>query len=145
MKKVLLLLFTTVFIISACRKSNDYVFKQSPDDRLNATLASYQSTLAGATNGWKAFITVRGDTGGTYSFYFKFTNENRVSMFSDFDSVSAVTSQESSYRLKAEQQPTLIFDTYSYVHVLADPNEATSVVQAKEKYKWRPYRPGFVI
>ena len=50
-------------------------------------------------------------------------------MFSDFDSTSAVTLQESSYRLKAEQQPTLIFDTYSYVHVLADPNEAVVISQ----------------
>ena len=117
-------------IFSACKKSNDYVFKQSPDDRINAALASYQSTLTGAANGWKAFITVKGDSGGTYSFYFKFTSDNRVKMFSDFDSTSAVTLQESSYRLKAEQQPTLIFDTYSYVHVLADPNEATSIVQS---------------
>jgi hypothetical protein len=130
MKKGLLLVIIISSIFAACKKSNDYVFKQSPDDRINAALASYQSTLAGATNGWKAFITVRGDSGGTYGFYFKFTNENRVNMFSDFDSTSAVTRQETSYRLKAEQQPTLIFDTYSYVHVLADPNEATPVIQA---------------
>jgi len=37
----------------------------------------------------------------TYSFYFKFNNANRVVMLSDFDSLSAVTPKESSYRLKA--------------------------------------------
>ncbi len=130
MRKVFIFLCSISFIFSACKKSTDHVFNQSPDERINAALASYQSTLTGAQNGWKAFITVNGGTGATYSFYFKFHNENRVNMVSDFDSASAVTLQESSFRLKAEQQPTLIFDTYSYVHVLADPNEATSVVFA---------------
>jgi hypothetical protein len=31
-----------------------------------------------------------------------------------------------SYRLKALQQPALLFDTYSYVHVLADPDAAVN-------------------
>jgi hypothetical protein len=64
--------------------------------------------------------------GGVYSFYFKFNNENRVNMLSDFDSSSAVTMKESSFRLKALQQPSLIFDTYSYLHVLSDPDNRVS-------------------
>jgi len=47
-------------------------------------------------------------------------------MLSDFDPLSAVTLKESSYRLKALQQPSLIFDTYSYLHVLSDPDETVS-------------------
>lgn len=43
-------------------------------------------------------------------------------MVSDFDSGSAANLEESSYRLKALQQPSLIFDTYSYLHVLSDPD-----------------------
>jgi hypothetical protein len=43
-------------------------------------------------------------------------------MYSDFDLTTATTLGESSYRLKALQQPTLIFDTYSYLHMLADPD-----------------------
>jgi hypothetical protein len=108
---------------SACRKLDDHVFDKSPDERINEAITSYQSTLTGAANGWKAFIKTDSGKGSTYSFYFKFSADNRVKMYSDFDSTSAVTLQESSYRLKAQQQPTLIFDTYSYVHVLADPNE----------------------
>ena len=34
--------------------------------------------------------------------------------------------KESSYRLKALQQPSLIFDTYSYLHVLSDPDETVN-------------------
>jgi hypothetical protein len=130
MRKTLLRLLILSFIFSACKKNNDFVFNQSPDERINEALASYQSKLSDAENGWKALITTDSGKGGTYSFYFKFDNENRVKMVSDFDSTSAVTLQETSYRLKAEQQPTLIFDTYSYVHILADPNESTRTVQS---------------
>ena len=124
MKKVFLPLVIVAVVFSACKKNYDHVFDQSPDERINAAINSYTSTLTGAANGWKAFIKTDSGKGSTYSFYFKFSADNRVKMFSDFDSASAVTSQESSYRLKAQQQPTLIFDTYSYVHVLADPNES---------------------
>jgi hypothetical protein len=121
MKKLVGFLFIVV-IISACRKvDNSSVFGTTPDQRLNAKMASYQALLtSGAPNGWKASITT--GTGGTYTFYFKFNDSNRVRMYSSFDSTSAVTLKESSYRLKALQQPSLIFDTYSYLHVLADPN-----------------------
>src|SRR5215216_4660860 len=123
MRKIILLAFIIAVAFSACRKYDDHIFDKSPDERINEAIASYQSTLTGAANGWKAFIKTDSGKGSTYSFYFKFSTDNRVKMYSDFDSTSAVTPQESSYRLKAQQQPTLIFDTYSYVHVLADPNE----------------------
>jgi hypothetical protein len=43
-------------------------------------------------------------------------------MYCDFDSTTASSPRESSYRLKALQQPSLLFDTYSYIHILADPD-----------------------
>ena len=113
-------------VFAACRKEDKPAFDQSPDERINATLAKYQELLAGSQYGWKAVVHPTG--GGAYSFYFKFNNQNRVVMYSDFDSTSAVTPRESSYRLKALQQPSLIFDTYSYLHLLADPNEAAVVL-----------------
>jgi len=113
----LLLLIT----ITSCKKvDNSSVFDKSPDQRLTETLNAYQSKLSGAQYGWKATLTT--GTGGIYTMYFKFNDSNRVKMLSSFDSTSAVTLKESSYRLKGLQQPSLIFDTYSYIHVLADPN-----------------------
>ncbi|UEG48507.1 DUF4302 domain-containing protein [Ferruginibacter lapsinanis] len=123
MKKFALFFIGITLLLSACKKETDYIFDQTPDERINAALAKYQAILTGAENGWKAYITVANDAKSVYGFYFKFTNTNRVSMVSDFDTTSAKTLQESSYRLRQQQQPTLIFDTYSYVHVLADPNE----------------------
>jgi hypothetical protein len=113
---------------SSCEKEDSPAFEESADERINKALTTYQDKLVGADNGWKAFIYPKG--GGTFFFYFKFNAQNRVKMYSTFDSVSAVTPMESSYRLKALQQPSLIFDTYSYVHALADPNE-NIIVNAK--------------
>jgi hypothetical protein len=124
MKRNFLALVLMTVTFTACKKDYDNVFDKSPDERINEALASYNTVLTGAENGWKAFIKTDSGKGSTYSFYFKFSADNRVNMFSDFDSASAVKSQQTSYRLKAQQQPTLIFDTYSYVHVLADPNES---------------------
>ena len=70
MKRVLLYLLLVAAGLTSCQKDDDNVFDQSPDERLNATLADYQSKLAGAENGWKAIIYPA--AGGAYSFYFKF-------------------------------------------------------------------------
>lgn len=120
MKKYLAVVVLAVLAFTACKKDDQPLFTKSPDDRLNEALAAYQTTLTAATNGWKGYVYPK--SGGVYTFYFKFNDSNRVVMLSGFDSASAVTFKESSYRLKALQQPSLLFDTYSYLHVLADPN-----------------------
>lgn len=111
-------------IFSACKKNEDHVFTETPDERLNKALQNYQSQLSGSASGWNAVVYPKG--GGAYFFYLKFNDANRVQMVSDFDSASAVTLKESSYRLKALQQPSLVFDTYSYIHVLADPDASAN-------------------
>ncbi len=126
MKKIFIIILIAITGLSSCKKEDKPVFEKSPDERLSEALAAYQAQLLSAQNGWKGFIKTDSGRGSTYSFYFKFNNENRVVMLSDFDSSSAVTLKESSYRLKALQQPSLIFDTYSYLHVLSDPNETVS-------------------
>ncbi len=122
MKKVLIVVLIISAFLSSCKKTDKPAFDKSPDERLNETLATYQAQLSGAQYGWKAYIQVDSGKGSAYSFYFKFNDANRVQMLSDFDSLSAVTLKESSYRLKALQQPSLVFDTYSYLHVLSDPD-----------------------
>lgn len=125
MKKYIIYFLIAVFLFS-CKRENDRVFDKSPDERLNEALANYGAQLSSAQNGWKGLLRTNGGNGSFHSFYFKFNNANRVVMLSDFDSLSAVTTKESSYRLKALQQPSLIFDTYSYLHVLADPDESVN-------------------
>lgn len=120
MQRVLPFLLVTLTLFSACRKDDDPVFDQSPDERINQTLEAYQTALAGSTYGWNAVLTTA--NGVSYHFHFSFNDANRVQMFADIDTVSAIERKESSFRLKALQQPALLFDTYSYIHILADPD-----------------------
>ena len=120
MNKNLLYYILAIALVASCRKKDDHVFDKSSDERINEALASYQKTITSSPYGWNGNL-VTGD-GGYYRFYFSFNDSNRVQMYSDWDSTTATVLKESSYRLKALQQPSLIFDTYSYIHILSDPD-----------------------
>lgn len=120
MKMKLVYIFLLAAFVSSCSKKNDRAFTETPEERVNKVLNQYQTQLESGVNGWKALLT--NDAGASYSFFFKFDNKNRVVMYSDFKSDFAGTAKESSYRLKALQQVSLLFDTYTYIHVLADPD-----------------------
>jgi hypothetical protein len=124
MNKNILFIIFAISLLASCRKDDDNVFDKSPDERLNETLVQYQAALSASTTGWNANL--RTGDGGLYRFYFSFNDKNRVQMYSDFDTATAGTVRESSYRLKALQQPVLIFDTYSYIHILSDPDGAVN-------------------
>lgn len=113
-----------MLVLSACKKEDDRAFEEAPDVRVEKTLTAFQQELSNATNGWKAVIYPKGGRG--FSYWMKFNKENRVVMVSDFNTESATTPKTSSYRLKALQQPSLLFDTYNYIHLPADPNGSIS-------------------
>jgi len=114
------LFFFSALVFSSCKKEETRVFDQTPDTRINEALTQYGSALTSSSAGWNA--TIKTGTGGIYHFHFRFNESNRVFMFADINLETASTAKESSYRLKALQTPALIFDTYSYLHILADPN-----------------------
>lgn len=122
MRKYLIVIAGIVTMMSACKKKTDPVFDQSPDERLATVMNAFQDKLVKQTDGWKVLVSPL--TPGTYPFYMKFTNSNRVTMLSDISDSTAGVPRESSYRLKALQQPTIIFDTYNYLHILMDPTPA---------------------
>jgi hypothetical protein len=124
MKQYILYLLLIVAGLSSCSKDDDPVFDQSPDERINEALRKYQAALVASADGWKATIVPA--NGATYHYYFRFNDSNRVFMHADFDTTSAGVTGQSSYRLKALQQPSLIFDTYSYLHLLSDPDGAVN-------------------
>ncbi|CAL1520375.1 DUF4302 domain-containing protein [Chitinophaga sp. MM2321] len=114
-----LLLFT---LATACRKQDDTsIFGEKPEERMNKQLAEYKTQLTTGANGWKAYVYPEGGAG--FGFYFKFTDNNRVSMLGDLLPNTATDLKESSYRLAAQQRPSLVFDTYNYLHMLSDPDE----------------------
>jgi len=120
MRKYLIYTALALTILSACQKSNTVAPADLPEARVAATLASYTNTLTGSPNGWKAFLYPTG--GGVYLFSMKFSTTNRVTMLSDISTTTSTTAVESSYKIKQEQAPSLLFDTYNYIHLLADPD-----------------------
>jgi len=117
MRKILIFGLLIV-ALAACKKSDRP--DQLPDDKLTQVLTAYQTQLVGANNGWIGYLFPQG--GGGYTFKFKFNDKNRVVTYSDLDAASSTTAKESSYRLKGTQLPSLYFDTYTYLHKLADPD-----------------------
>jgi hypothetical protein len=114
------LLLIPVLILSSCKKEEDVrVFDKSADSRLSEALQRYNDVLTAAPYGWKTSIY---PASGGYAFYFDFKKDGTVASFADINLQAAGTELKSTYRLKALQQPTLIFDTYTYLHVLADPD-----------------------
>jgi len=115
------LLLIPVLILSSCKKEDDVrVFDKSADSRLSEVLQRYNDVLTAAPYGWKT--TVYPASGG-YAFYFDFKKDGTVTSFADvIGAATPGTPINSTYRLKALQQPTLIFDTYTYLHVPADPD-----------------------
>jgi hypothetical protein len=115
MKKHLLYLFLFALALGSCKKDKTEPILGNVDDRLSETLTAYQTQLAGAQFGWKGYLLT--DTKVLATFLFSFTDKNRTTMSADYEP----TPNESSYRLKALQRPTLLFDTYSILHLIADP------------------------
>jgi hypothetical protein len=104
----------------SCSQEYDPVFKETPDDRVRAALAAYTNTLTTAPFGWKA--TLRTGTGSTFLYYFDFNTDGSVAMAADFNETTAGDVTSGTWVLKALQRPTLSFDTYSYIHLPADPD-----------------------
>lgn len=110
-------------IFAGCSKSEFEPKLGNPDERLSEQSKAYQAQLTGAAYGWKAFLATNGEE--VYTFTLKFDDKNRTIMSADINA-ETVAAKESSYRLKSIQRPTLLFDTYSYLHILQDPNPGVS-------------------
>ncbi len=137
MNKIKIALLLALLGMAGCQKKiDDSIEGQTADQRLTAALAAYQKQLTTAPNGW---ILIEATTGtalnqgsptqgpaAAFAYYMQFNDSNQVTMFSDFDTTTALTPKTSTYRLKATQRPSLIFDSYSYIHLPCDPNPAIS-------------------
>ena len=131
MKYVIYCVLVTFLFLSGCTKKTAEIFDNTVDERLTTTLTNYQNYLTAAP-GWKLFVYPKGleaqdITVGGLTYYLKFSNTNRVTMVSDFNSAISASPKESGYRLKALQRPSLIFDTYTYMHIPADPDPNVSL------------------
>jgi hypothetical protein len=129
--RIAIMIYTFLLIaLAGCVKKVDNIFPETPDERLQKVLTAYKETLMGAP-GWKLFAYPKGlesegiEVGGL-TYYITFPDSNRTVMVGDFNAVTADVPKESSWHLKATQRPSLVFDTYSYIHIAADPDETVS-------------------
>lgn len=141
MKNIISIYALVVLVFSGCVKKVDDIFPETPDQRLQKVLNAYKSELMSAP-GWKLFVYPAGipsldiEVGGL-TYYVTFPDSNRTVMVSDFNIETAGVPKESSWHLKATQRPSLVFDTYSYIHIAADPDETVSFSPSQQGgYGW---------
>ena len=120
MKKLLYSLILLTALAGCEKDENDPAPGERPEERMNKALAEYKAELTGHANGWKGFLYPA--EGGGYGFYTKFGANDRVSMMGDLTGESTTSPFESTYRLKSVMAPSILFDTYTYMHLLADPD-----------------------
>lgn len=121
--KRILYFFIASLIISGCTKSAFVAdFDQSPQDRMATSVSLVSNTLVGASNGWIATLPTA--AGGGFAFYMTFDNQQNVSMYADLKDDASIASATSTYRVKTGLGADLIFDTYNYISLLADPTSS---------------------
>ena len=120
MKKLVYSLLCSILVTTACSIDNKRVFDETAGVRANQVVEHAYATLTGAPEGWKMTYYPDASLYGGYQFIFKFNNQNRVDMACDL----GAEVQTSSYRVDLSQGPMLVFDTYSYIHLLAEPSTA---------------------
>ncbi len=119
MKKIFYIALLSILFLGCSKEKTELVFGEAPEERISEELAQWKSALVSAPNGWIAGMGTSAK--GGYGFYMKFDDDDKVSMYSDYNAASAKTSQTSTYRLKWGMKGTLIFDTYNYLSIMQDP------------------------
>lgn len=118
---ILHLIFILLFF--SCSRVTNFDVYDRPDQKLNAAIHTYGQMLSSAQNGWIGYLFPAG--GGGVTFKFKFDKNQRVQTYATLNAASASNSKESAYSLRSPQLVSLYFDTYSYLHELADPAVTT--------------------
>jgi hypothetical protein len=114
------ILISAVCVLMSCDRTYDPIFEESADERIRTSMAEHKTLLTSAPYGWKAMLYT--EAGGGYFYYLRFAEDGNVTMFSDFNETTSSSSKSSTWILKALQKITLSFDTYSYIHLPADPD-----------------------
>lgn len=115
-----ILLAAGAMLVAACDNDYEPIFNGSTDERVEQALNEYSALINSAPHGWRASLYT--ETGPGYFYYLDFREDGNVTMISDFNTTTAANSMAGTWVLKALQKPTLTFDTYSYIHLPADPD-----------------------
>jgi len=128
MKRVSLIISFCVVLglfLSCTKTESQFIDGQTPNERYTEYINTVRSTLLAAEYGWMGMLRTPTNNNG-FSVFLDFKNDSRVVMYSDFDATTRNTPKESSFALRNTGMPSLIFDTYNYLHLLSDPNSSVS-------------------
>jgi hypothetical protein len=138
MKKILIYFLFAQLVFLSCKKAEvEPVFEESANKRVTTVLDSYKKQLVGSEFGWKGVYYPAGGNAGGYTFYLKFDAMGKVSMYSDIDGFFYFPTGydkafETTYQVKAQQTPTLVFDSYSYLTELVNPDYNSGTGQSAD-------------
>ncbi len=128
MKKIFIYIILVQLSFLSCKKSEvEPLFPDSANQRATNAVSGYKKQLTDAQYGWKGAYYPDGGQAGGYSFYLKFDATGKLTMYSDIDGFYYFSNGyekafETTFQVKALQKPTLIFDSYSYLHELVNPD-----------------------
>lgn len=117
-------LMASTAVYTACNEST-VTMDDSVDVRVDSAMKGYQAQLAGAQYGWIVDVETNK---GFYRFWMDFADNDMVTMFTDnldYPEYNGIP-RTSTYKFHAYQRPVLTFDTYNYLHIISDPNDAIS-------------------
>lgn len=126
MKRFIYIIIASLAVsLTGCQKDIISDIEGSADDRINKVITEWETTMLDSEYGWFANIMTEK---GIYRFWVKFLENHEVEMYTDnlmYPELNGV-GKTSTYRLEQYQRPTLIFDTYNYIHIINDPNNSIS-------------------
>lgn len=125
MKRVSVFILGLSLFWCSCQNEDSPIFSKSADDRINEKLKDYLEVLKKPKYGWKAAYYPDSAYYGGWFFWLKFGDGGVLSMLSDYDGVSYNTPEESRYRVSMGHFPSLVFETYNYIHDLSNPGFGT--------------------
>lgn len=104
-------------LFAACDNDFESEFGLSPDERTSIVLDDWKEALVSSEHGWLTHYYPNPEILGGFSYVFRFQENGNVVMNWGIDDFI----DESPYSLKMFERPLLIFDTYSNLSKMTDP------------------------
>ncbi|MCT4614497.1 MAG: DUF4302 domain-containing protein [Marinifilaceae bacterium] len=117
MKNILVFLIA-ICLFSACDNDNfEDAFDKTPNERLQEKITEYSTALKSSEYGWKLPYYINDQVMGALHFMMQFKENNLVDMRFELSDNTI----ESTYKVNAQEEIILSFDTYNFLSVLSDP------------------------
>ncbi len=119
--------------VSSCSRTEDPIFSQSPNQRVQEVLLEAQTVLAKPANGWVMRIYPSADRiWGGYTVLVKFADDGTLVAASELFGASETFA--SNYKIDNSNLPTLTFDTFNKaIHLFSLPNLNYIIAQDKQE------------